>query len=411
MLSYIFQVTICWVLFALLYSLLLRRETFFSANRIYLLGAVAAGLLLPFAFRVLPGLPVSQGAISVFLPMLTVGLQQVEETAAQWAGLTYLWWGYIAGLTLTALRLLAGLFKLGIMAVQHDQERLPDGCQIIRLPNARLPFSFFHWIFVPAGFDTADAESKNMLAHEQAHAHGWHSVDVLLLEILCVVAWFHPLAHWYRRALRSVHEYLADAAAANQTDRRQYGLLLLQQVQPALALPFANHFFQSPLKQRLLMLTKNNSGTGHIWKYFLAIPLTLFVWACSQSETLDQAISPMESAKPEAASALLEIEKLPEFPGGMQALFSYLAANIQYPEAAKRAGAEGKIMLQITIDKNGSVSQVAAVPTEKAGGNQRQDMIDEAIRVVAAMPKWAPAYKNGAAVSCSLTLPIQFKLE
>ena len=409
MLSYILQVTLCWGLFALLYQLLLRQETFFRANRYYLLGAVALGLLLPIVNQLFPVLHTASKGLSVTLPTLTVGLQQVEHSAVQWIGSNYLWWVYLTGMILAASRLIWGLGRLGFLAFQNQGERMPDGCLLIRTPEARLPFSFFHWIFVPLDFDSNE-ESRNMLAHERAHAHGRHSVDVLLMEMLCVVAWFHPLAHGYRRALRTVHEYLADTEAASQTDRRQYGLLLLQQAQPALALSFANHYFQSPLKQRLLMLTKNSSASRRKWKYCLVLPLALVLWTCTQAERNDQ----LAGSEPEPPLQLFEVEKIPEYPGGKKALSAYLGTNIQYPEAAKRDGLEGFAVLQITIDKNGRISHIAPIPAvneKNSKANQRQDMVDEATRVVQGMPDWAPAYKNGKAVSCKLTLPIKFKLE
>jgi TonB family protein len=407
MLTYLFQVSLCWALFALLYSLLLRKETFFRANRFYLLGTLAAGLILPLANQFFSVLQSASSGIYVVLPTLQVSLQAAEQSAAQWAGIEYLWWLYVAGLGLAAFRLFWGLLKLGWLIYQSPGEKLPDGCLLVRTAKAELPFSFFHWIFVPTGFEARDA-FQNMLAHERAHAHGRHSMDVLILELACIVFWFHPLAHWYRRSVRTVHEYLADADAVKETDRRQYGLLLLQQAQPALALPFANHFFQSPLKQRLLMLTKRHSASGHVWKYGLVLPITGLLWAFTPP---DKVASPLVT---EAVLQLHEVEKKPLYPGGMQALSKYLATHIRYPEAAKHAQVEGLAVLQITIDQNGRVSLVEPAnpnKTENKLANQRPDMVAEAIRVVQEMPQWEPAYKNGDAVSCKLTLPIQFKLE
>lgn len=411
MLTYILQVTLCWGLFALLYALWLRQETFFRVNRLYLLAAVVLGLFLPLSHQLLPK---ASAGFAVTLPFVTLGLQKVEENAVHWAGFHYLWWLYGAGVLLTGMRLCWGLSKIARMAFLSQAEYLPNGCILFRTPAARLPFSFFHWLFVPVQFDPQEEESKNMLAHEQAHARDWHSVDVLLMEVLCIVAWFHPLVHWYRRALRTVHEFIADSDAANQTDRRQYGLLLLQQAHPTLTLSLANHFFQSPLKQRLLMLTQSNSSSNRAWKYALALPLVFVLWTCTQSEMKDQ----LASFAPESTLELSEVEKIPEYPGGSAALSAYLAAAIKYPEAARRAQEEGLAVLQITLDAQGQISKVEPAPLfgsssaqKGRGANMRSDMVEEAIRVVRQMPSWTPAYKNGQAVACKLTLPIRFKLE
>jgi len=398
MLIYLLQVTLSWALFALLYSLLLRRETFFRANRFYLLGAVLAGIMLPLSDQLLPALGAAAGGIPVRLPALTLAIQQAEQHTRAWTGLSYLGWLYGAGFVLAVTRLLWGMARLCSLVRQSPAGRLNDGCVLLRTPAAVVPFSFFRWIFVPTDFDQ-QPDYQKMLTHELAHARAWHSADVLMLEVLCVIFWFHPLAHWYRRALRTVHEYQADAAASAQTDRKQYGLLLLQQRQPQLAWAFANHFFQSPLKQRLLMLTKKSSPLIRTWKFGLALPVALVVWGMSQQQI---------SGNRDAAAAT----KLPgqhtlaaQFPGGMPALSAFLGKKIRYPEAARREKAEGRVTLKIVLDETGAITDVEALAPFP-----RQDLADEAIRVVRQMPKWKPARFQGRPVPTKMQLPIQFKL-
>ncbi len=404
MLLYLFQITVCWGLFALLYALVLRRETFFRANRLYLLSTLALGLLLPLGGRFFPGLGAVSGNLQAALPEFTVQLSQAEQAAGTWSLPAYLWWAYWLGVLLTGLRLLWGIFKLLRMATRGIGERLPGGFRLVRTPAAAHPFSFFRWIFVPEDFEHRE-DAQDMLAHERAHAEAGHSVDVLLLEILSTIGWFHPLIHWYRRSLRAVHEYQADAAASSRTDRRQYGLLLLRQTQPAFALSFANHFFQSPLKQRLLMLTRNASPLTRGWRYGLILPVLLLLLSFTQREHF--ASAGLQGPVYEAA----QVQKDPEYPGGIPALIGYLSANIQYPAEARAVHAEGKVNVQMIIDEAGAVSSVTALPPAPGAEPLRQDMVEEAIRVVRGMPNWMPAERNGQAVACKMTLPIRFKLE
>jgi len=400
MLAYLLNVTICWGLFALLYALLLRRETFFRANRLYLLLAVALGLVLPKAGQWL-GLPATLPAtLQLELPALTIGLPQTEAVSDAMTGL---WWVYGAGAALAATRVLWGLALLFRMAAAGRRERLPDGSCLVRTSRARMPFSFFHWIFVPEYFADHGDDFDKMMAHERAHVHGGHSADVLLLELLCTVFWFHPLAHWYRRSLRTVHEYLADAEASRRTNPREYGLLLLRQAQPDQALVFANHFFQAPLKQRLLMLTRNASPAIRGWKYSVALPvLTLLVFYFQKNPAPPQVTEPPPVYAPD------QLDKQPEFPGGIPALITYLSANIHYPEAARRQKTEGTVVVQFVLDETGAVTEPQ---TARPLGPEFGDMVAEAIRVVQQMPRWLPAETRGRAVRCQLSLPIRFKLE
>ena len=316
MLTYLLHVTICWGLFALLYTLLLRRETFFRANRLYLLLAVALGLFLPVAgHRLGELLPLPEG-LALELPALTIGLLQTEDAPGWWQALPWLWWVYGIGAALAVARMLWGMAVSYRMAATGRRERLPDGTCLVRTPRATMPFSFFHWIFVPEN-ETESADFGNMLAHERAHVRGLHSADVLLLELLCAAFWFHPLAHWYRRSLRTLHEFLADAEASRRTDRREYGLLLLRQAQPMQALVFANHFFQAPLKQRLLMLTRGASPAMRGWKYSMALPVLTLLMFYFQKNTAPQAASAPAKTPVYAPN---QLDKHPKFQGGIPAL-------------------------------------------------------------------------------------------
>lgn len=400
MYTYILQVSLCWSLFALLYLGLLQRETFFQANRAYLLITVVLGLVLPVAAGQFPVFTRFTGIPAFALPEMTTGIRNLGQAAAGWSWAQTLNGIYWAGFSVASLRLLYGLSRLIRLALHCRREYLADGSLLVRTDKARLPFSFFRWIFVSDTLESRD-DFQNMLAHERAHVRGGHSFDVLGLELLCVLFWFHPLAHWYRKALRSVHEYLADAAVAQRTDARQYALLLLRHAQPGIA--FANHFFQAPLKSRLVMLTRKASPKTRIWKYVLAVPLALLLWSCNQQD-----LDFPEAKAAETPLELSKVEKLPEFPGGTGGLMQYLGHQIHYPDAARQEGAEGYIVLRFLIHSDGAVGSVEPVPQTKP---VRQDMTNEAIRVIKAMPRWTPAYKNGAPVSCIMTLPIRFKLE
>jgi TonB family protein len=101
-------------------------------------------------------------------------------------------------------------------------------------------------------------------------------------------------------------------------------------------------------------------------------------------------------------------EKMPEFPGGMEALIQYMVANIKYPETAQKEKAEATIVVKFKVEKDGSVSGIS---TANEGSVQRSDLVMEAIRVVKGMPKWTPAQDKGKAVSCEMVLPVKFKLD
>jgi TonB family protein len=88
--------------------------------------------------------------------------------------------------------------------------------------------------------------------------------------------WCSPFVYLYRRSLRTVHEYLADKVVLKTTRRKKYGHLLLRQSQSGLQIALANHFFQTQLKQRIMMMTRHKTSRKALIRYLLALPLLLF---------------------------------------------------------------------------------------------------------------------------------------
>lgn len=101
----------------------------------------------------------------------------------------------------------------------------------------------------------------------------------------------------------------------------------------------------------------------------------------------------------------LVVEDEPEFPGGMEALYKYLASNIKYPAAAKEQKIQGHVIVNFVIEKDGSVSNIKLLRDIGGGCGE------EAIRVVQAMPKWKPARLRGKRVRAQFNLPINFNLK
>lgn len=404
MLVYLIYLTLGWALFALLYWSFFRKETFFTANRFYLLGALAAGLVMPLfknALGSLEKIPVAATQV-INLPEIVVGIQTsapAYASAEMW--LTGIW---ATGSVWMLLRFVWGLRTIWTMGKYAEKSEKTGGIHYIFTEKALLPFSFFNRVFISPD-TTDDSEIATMIAHEKAHVRGWHSVDILFCEILCIIFWWNPLVHWYKNAIRTVHEYIADEATANQFSRKQYGLLLIRHAQSGPALALANHFFQSPLKQRLVMLTKHASAPANRLKYALILPaLTLlFVFTQQSNISAQNAGSPVKTNKSEPVS-LTDVDKVPEFPGGTSALVKFLSDNIKYPDAARKDKVEGMVVVEFVVNTEGKVEK--AVLLKKV----REDLDNEAIRVVN-RTVWIPGSKGNERVSCKYTLPIKFKLD
>lgn len=124
------------------------------------------------------------------------------------------------------------------------------------------------------------------------------------------------------------------------------------------------------------------------------------------SETIDN--SAQQASSRDTSKALSDCVFLqePQFPGGNAALQSYLHRELRYPLAARRAKVEGRVFVSFVINADGTLS---AVQILKGGLGYGTD--EEAVRLVAAMPRWKPATQSGKAMRLRYHLPITFKLD
>ncbi|MEO3406886.1 energy transducer TonB [Mucilaginibacter sp. CAU 1740] len=97
----------------------------------------------------------------------------------------------------------------------------------------------------------------------------------------------------------------------------------------------------------------------------------------------------------------VKVDKQPEFPGGLDAFFSFIKKNLRWPIKSQKI--EGRIFVEVTITKNGSLIN----PVIKRGLSEEQDK--EALRLVKKSPKWKPAMLKGKAIDFKYYLIIPFK--
>lgn len=98
--------------------------------------------------------------------------------------------------------------------------------------------------------------------------------------------------------------------------------------------------------------------------------------------------------------------KMPQFPGGDEAMMKYLSKNIKYPTQASEMGITGNVVLTFVVDRSGKVTDIRAL--KKVGGG----CTEEAIRVVEGMPQWEPGLnEKGKPVRVQFNLPVNFRLK
>ena len=530
---YFLKINVAIALFYAFYRLFFYKDTFFAWRRTALLCffAVSAAVpLLNIQHWIVQQEPMAAMAdlyATVVLPELTLTPQpETDWQQLTVDGIVITYWLVAFLLAVRFFAQLVGIFRL---ARRCPTQKI-DGTNVHLLPRAEGPFSFFRWIFVCPEAHTNE-ELNEILTHERTHARQWHSIDVLVGELACIVCWFNPFAWLMKREIRTNLEYMADEKVLETGhDSRTYQYHLLGLSHHKAAATIYNSFNVLPLKKRIIMMNKRRTRAIGRTKYLMFLPLAALLMIVSNIEAVaratqkitaevieavtpaeipnvqpqpeniaplpqqeksdkvtykgkivDEAGNPLSDVQivtdrkfqsittstvndkgefrietsPEASIAFLYkgkdaqilgwgwagnpetlakmdsnnmvivlkpqqvinaptdgdedvfevVENMPEFPdGGMPGLMKYLSTNIRYPEAAHKAGTQGRVTVQFVVGKDGSIGNVGIL----RGVDPALDA--EAIRVISGMPKWKPGTQKGEPVNVKYTVPVMFRL-
>ncbi|MFD2518028.1 M56 family metallopeptidase [Salinimicrobium flavum] len=257
------------------YYFLLKDDTNFKTNRIFLLAGIITSLLLP-SLEITRTVIVDTASVPIFFE--NASATSISTVPAEAAGTD--WWQiagmiYLIGFSFFLLKFLLELFFLLKLIFKHKSFRKSDH-YLIHKPGITQPFSFFKHIVLDPD-QHSPAELEIILKHEHSHVRQWHSVDQLLSSFSVYLLWFNPWSWLYRKSLVQNLEYLADKEVIlEEVSKKEYQKTLLKislgDYRPALT----NQFYQSFIKKRIMMLNKNTTQKSSFWKTGLLLPFLFF---------------------------------------------------------------------------------------------------------------------------------------
>jgi N-acetylmuramoyl-L-alanine amidase len=141
------------------------------------------------------------------------------------------------------------------------------------------PFSFLNYIFWNEAIDPDSTTGRQIFRHEVAHVQEKHSYDKLFINAVLIFFWCNPFFWLLRKELNMIHEFIADKKAVEDSDTASFAAMILQAAYPRHRFELTNNFFYSPIKRRLLMLTKNQNPKVSYFSRILVLPLAVLVFA------------------------------------------------------------------------------------------------------------------------------------
>ncbi len=427
MIAYIVTSGLLLSVFYAFFMLLMRKTTFFTFNRFSLMAGSLLCLALPLIHWDFSGTAVSNVIPTLTLPQAVVSAEGGTLNAAD-KGIS--WLGVVSGIYFLGAFVVLIMNILSVIQTsrmiasgEHIQK---EGFKVTIVDAPVASFSFLGHIVISREDFTA---TPVILTHEMSHVRKHHSVDVLLFSVVTVLHWFNPLVWLARAELKMLHEYEADESVINQgVNAADYQLLLVRKAVGEHRFRLANGFNHTKLSNRITMMMSEKTNGWIRLSYVACVPLLAcmlcFCTSNKQTPEMTERTEDALDAEPQDINEVVAIgftdsttaeedepvpfrsaEVKPMFQGGDANNFSkWINERLIYPQDAKDAGKQGRVVLQFTVNKVGRMENIRVL----RGCYQSLD--EEALRVVKASPEWKPGMMDGKAVSVTYTFPIVFKL-
>ena len=322
--TYLFKFSACLAVFWLVYVLFLERQNMHRFKRFYLLSTVVLALIIPaltithYIEPIVTDFEMPQ----MYLPMESSFVEVPQEEPPFLDLETIFWMLYGVGVLLFTIRFAINLFKM-YKRISNNETITKRSFIYVLLEECRIPHSFFKYIFFNKSTYKTDSIPREVQLHEETHAKQLHSLDIILIELLQIVFWFHPLIYILKHHIKLNHEFLADQAVLNQgSDTKTYQNILLQFSSSTQDYQLSSAINYSSIKKRFTVMKTNTSKT-RIWlSSLLLLPIiAILFYSFAEREYVEKENSDIVSAIKEE---LKEADKLKMQYVGENAVVAYL---------------------------------------------------------------------------------------
>lgn len=260
------------------YFLLLRRLTFFTINRWYLLATLMLSFVIPLltitvhkqtAPAVIQKVVIVNQALPSSGSQLIAPVKQVSPSI-DWIQLMEIVYLIVAAaLFIKLIITIAGFFY----RLKNASVTTIAGVKVVKGANGISNGSFFNYIILNHE-DLTDQQLEQVMEHEMLHVKHFHSVDRMIVRLAQVVLWFNPFVYRYAQAIEENHEFEVDREIGGRADKSSYADMLLHLSVNNQDILF-NSFSKVPLKRRIAMLF--TKPTNHMKKviYLLVLPVVM----------------------------------------------------------------------------------------------------------------------------------------
>ena len=308
MINYIVQVLLFQTVFLAVYDLILKKETFFQWNRVYLIITSILAYVIPLIRFTGASSNIPQ-EYRIMLPEVMLSPETFIETQVENATVLFdgIQWVFIIGMLIAGILFTYKLVHIFRLISQNRKEKNKD-YSLVLLANDHTAFSFFKYIFL----GNTTVQKEEIIKHELIHVKQKHSIDLLFFELQKILLWFNPYSYLYQKRIAEIHEFIADLKTVNKKEKSTFYNSLLAETFRVDKMAFVNSFNkQSIIKKRIIMFSKKKSKEILKFKYLLLIPVLMgmLIYSSCESQNKENQLRDIKIYKGNEATVVKENEK------------------------------------------------------------------------------------------------------
>ncbi|PTT78244.1 MULTISPECIES: M56 family metallopeptidase [unclassified Chryseobacterium] len=453
----VLKIILCSSLLLTVYYVFLQKEKMYGFNRFYLLFSLVFSCTVPFiSIQSEAQKPVNRLQKTIEATQQVMDITPKQESF-NWMNLIWILYGIVTLIFLT--RTIISYLKIKNL---KGEKMIYQNQNIIITNEPISPFSFWNTIYLGKNYLIDNKIDSRIFLHEKSHLEQKHSIDIIIVEIIKAFTWFNPSVYFYKKAIITNHEFLADESVLkNDFTIKDYQNLILEEIISNQNYNLTHTFNFKNTKKRFIMMNTKKSKLADL-KKVISIPVLLIAFGLfvqktyatpmekmieKTQETISEPVKKQiaesnepitddvknESLNPESGiteqlsenminggvvqdtirpkegknmATKDEATLLPQYPGGINEMRNKMAKA--FDVSKMNLGKETyRTEIKYTVLEDGNIADV------KASGNNEAFNAEAVISFKKANENivWKPAEKDGKPVRYSMRIPLMMSFQ
>lgn len=276
----ILKIILCSSLLLAVYYWFLQKEKMHQFNRFYLLFSLIFSYTVPFiSIKTENPKPVSRLQKTIEATQQVLDLTPKQESF-NWINLVWIIYGIVTLIFLTK-------FIVSIIKIKNlkGEKIVYQNYNVLITKENISPFSFLNTIYLSNNYLINNKIDLRIFLHEKSHLEQKHSIDLLFIEILKAFTWFIPSIYFYKKAIITNHEFLADEYVLKiDFNVKDYQNLILDEIISTQNYNLTHTFNFKNTKKRFIMMNTKKSKLTTL-KKAISIPVLLLAFGLFVQKT------------------------------------------------------------------------------------------------------------------------------